>query len=463
LWFIDQLEPGSALYNLPRPIRMSGALHVDALEKALNDLVERHEILRTTYGVENDQPVQVIASQLTIPLHLADLSELPAAIRENEARRIVEEEARKPFNLAQGPMLRALLVRLGAGDHILVLSTHHVASDGWSGGVLIRDLAAFYQAALEGKPASLPELTIQYADYAVWQRNWLQGEILEKRLTYWRSRLEGAPPVLTLPTDRPRPPVQTFRGATERSVLPKSLADDVLALCHQQGATTFMTLLAAFQSLLFYFSREPDIVLGTDIANRTTVQTEDLIGFFVNLLVLRTDLSGDPSFAELVSRVREVALGAYAHQEIPFEKLVEELQPERSMRYNPLVQALFVEFNLPRGTFQMPGLELSWFKLDSPSKFDLAVFIGEGENGTGTTWLYNPDLFDAATISRMMHLYHAALETVIVDPAIRLSALLQRLSEADQRRRATEHKEFEEISLQKLKKIKRRAAKEMST
>jgi len=275
--------------------------------------------------------------------------------------------------------------------------------------------------------------------------------------------LEGAPPVLTLPTDRPRPPVQTFRGAAERSVLPKSLADDVLALCHQQGATTFMTLLAAFQSLLFYFSREPDIVLGTDIANRTTVQTEDLIGFFVNLLVLRTDLSGDPSFAELVSRVREVALGAYAHQEIPFEKLVEELQPERSMRYNPLVQALFVEFNLPRGTFQMPGLELSWFKLDSPSKFDLAVFIGEGENGTGTTWLYNPDLFDAATISRMMHLYHAALETVIVDPAIRLSALLQRLSEADQRRRATEHKEFEEISLQKLKKIKRRAAKEMST
>jgi amino acid adenylation domain-containing protein len=458
LWFLDQLELENPLYNMPRSVRMKGTFQADAFEKALNDLVERHEILRTTYGIDDSGPSQVIAPQLTIRLPVVDLSGLPLASRENEARRIVNQECQKPFNLAKDPILRALLVRLDTDDHVLVLNTHHIASDGWSSGVLFRDLTALYRLALEGTPASLPELTIQYADYAVWQRGWLQGEILEKQLTYWRSRLAGTPPVLNLPIDRPRPEVQTFRGATARMILPTSLVDRVLALSRQRGSTVFMTLLAGFESLLFYFSRQTDIVLGTDIANRTDIHTEDLIGFFVNLLVLRTDLSGDPSFEELLCRVREVALGAYSNQDLPFDKLVEELQPERSLSHNPIVQALFVHLNTPRNALQMPGLELSVFNLELPSKFDIAVFVVDRENGAETIWLYNPDLFDASTVSRMMFLYQICLETVIANPSIHLGGLVQRLSTAAERQRAEEHQQFEDASLLKLKRIKRRSS-----
>ena len=348
LWVLDQIEPNNPLYNIPRAFRLTGILDVAALETALNGIVERHEILRTTYEAEKGQPFQVIAAEQRLPLSVVDLSGLSNPEREKEAQRIVQEQASKPFDLAKDPITRNVLLKMSGEDHVLIMLTHHIASDGWSSGILMRELTALYEAALLGKPAELPELPIQYADYAVWQRNWLQGEVLEQQLAYWKQQLKGAPPVLLLPTDRPRPAKPTFRGAIHRFLLPASLAEAIRALSRQQGGTAFMTMLAAFQTLILHYTQQPDIVLGTDLANRTTVQTEALIGFFVNLLALRTDLSGDPTFAELLGRVREVALGAYAHQDVPFDKLVEELQPERSLSHNPLVQVLFVQQNTPR-------------------------------------------------------------------------------------------------------------------
>jgi acyl carrier protein len=456
LWIHDQMEPNSALYNVPRAIRMRGGLNVPALVEALSCMVQRHEILRTTYGVEKEQPVQIVSAGLTIPLEIIDLTTVPEASRENEARRFAQREAETAFDLAKGPILRPFLLRLGEEDHILLLNTHHIANDGWSNGVFTRDLTLLYEAALEGRPASLPELPVQYADYAVWQRNWLQGEILERQLAYWKTRLEGAPPVLALPTDRPRPAVQTFRGATENAVLPKSLGEAIHALSRQEGATSFMTLLAAFQTLVLYYVKQPDIVLGTDLAGRNNVQTENLIGFFVNLLVLRTDLAGDPTFRELMCRVREVALGAYTHQDVPFEKLVEELRPERSLGHNPLVQVLFVQQTRPV-EFSMPGIDLSVFRLELPSKFDLAVFVRETGTGVMHNWVYNPDLFDTTTIARMAELYQIVLAKATATPEIRLSGIMQALAETERQQRAAEHQQFQEASLQKLKSIKRKA------
>ena len=460
LWFMDQLEPNNALYNVPRALRMKGILHVKALEIALQGVVERHEILRTTYQVRNDQPVQIIAPKVPLNLQIMDLSGFSAdpVAREQEARRVAQDEANKPFRLGTGPAFRPLLLRLDAQDHILMLNSHHIASDGWSGGVLERDLTALYGAALDGKPSPLPELPIQYADYAVWQRNWLTGEVLKKQLEYWRARLGEGLPVLMLPTDRPRPATRTFRGEMHMALLPRVLTDAIHGLSRQEGTTPFMTMLAAFQTLLMYYTGQSEIVLGTDVANRTSVQTEALIGFFVNLLVLRTDLSGDPSFKGLLRRVHSVALGAYAHQDVVFDKLVEELRPERSLSHNPLVQALFVQQNTPKNTSTMPGLALSQFKLAVPSKFDMAVFVSETEKGMDCSWLFNPDLFETTTIVRMANLYQILIEKVTVGAELKLGALMQFLDEAEQQNRIAEHAQYEELSLRRLKKITRRAA-----
>ncbi len=457
LWVLDQIEPNNPLYNIPRPMRLTGLLNVKALETALNGIVERHEILRTTYAAEKAEPFQVIAAQQKLPLPVIDLSGFPAPEREREGQRLVQEQAATPFDLARDPITRNVLLKMADDDHILSMITHHIASDGWSSGILLRELTGLYEAALLGKSADLPELSIQYADYAVWQRNWLQGEVLEQQLAYWKRQLEGAPPVLLLPTDRPRPERPTFRGAMHRFLLSANLAESIRALSRQQGGTAFMTMLAAFQTLILHYTGQPDIVLGTDLANRTTVQTEALIGFFVNLLALRTDLSGDPAFTELLGRVREVALGAYAHQDVPFDKLVEELQPERSLSHNPLVQVLFVQQNTPRGATPMPGLEMSPFPLDVPSKFDMVVFVFETDKGVSGIWLYNPDLFDSTTIARMAGLYQLVLERATANPALRLSQLREMLTEEEKQHRASQHKEFQERSLQKLKSVKRKA------
>jgi len=393
---------------------------------------------------------------LHIALPVMDLTSIPADHREEEARRIVQNECDKPFDLAKDPPLRALLLKLDEREHILFLNSHHISSDGWSNGVFMRDLAVFYAAALERTPPALPDLVIQYADYAVWQRNWLRGEVLDRQLKYWRTRLQGAPPVLTIPTDKPRPPVRTYKGATHKSTLPNNLMEAVRAVSRQQGATRFMTMLAAFQCLLYYFTRQPDIVLGTDVANRNDVRTEALIGFFVNLLVLRTDLSGDPSMVELLGRVRETALGAYANEDAPFDRVVEELHPERSLGHSPLVQVLFVQMSQMHGRTELPGLEVSAFPLDLPSKFDLAVFISDTREGVSGSWMYNSDLFDAATIARMSSLYQVALDKVTA-AATKLSEVVQVLAESERAGRMTENREFQEVSLKKLKMVRRKS------
>ena len=348
LWFLQRLEPGSAAYNIPFAARLKGILDVVALQWALQTIVARHESLRTTFAETEDTPVQVVAGSTSVPLPVVDLSRLPEP--ERELRRLAGKEARAAFDLEKGPLLRGQLLRLGPQEHMLLLTVHHIVSDGWSMGVLLKELAALYRAGVTGAPSPLPELPLQYADYAVWQRRQLQSDRLERQLAYWQQRLAGAPAVLELPTDRARSSgVSSGRAARATLALPKTLADDLKELSRREGATLFMTLLAAFKILLARYSGQDDIVVGTPIAGRSHTELEGLIGCFLNTLVLRTDLSGAPTFKELVARVRETALGAYANQELPFERLVEELQPARSLGHNPLFQVLFQAGNTPGG------------------------------------------------------------------------------------------------------------------
>jgi amino acid adenylation domain-containing protein len=461
LWFLDQLDPGNPLYNVPRTLRLIGKLDVNALEQALTALVERHEILRTTYHVSGDHPIQVIGPSAPVEFPLFDLRDLDQNDREDEAKRIAQADAATPFNLATGPALRCMLIQLADQDHVLCINTHHIASDGWSTGVLLNDLSEFYSAAMEKRQPKLSPLQIQYADYAAWQRNWLHGEVLNGQLAYWRKTLEGAPPVLSIPTDHPRPEVQRFRGATYETTISKTLTDGIRTLSKRQGVTSFMTMLAGFKGLLHFLTGQHDIVLGTDMANRTNVQTEALIGFFVNLLVLRTDLSGNPSFEELLAREREVAIGAYAHQDLPFDKLVEELRPERNLSHSPLVQVLFVQQNTPRSNAVMPGIEIGRFPLEVQSKFDMAVFMRETANEVVGSWVYNVDLFEAGTITRMAANFEMLLEAAVADPKIRLSSLSDLLATAEKQQRGSEHKKFQEAGLQKLKKARRKAIAEV--
>jgi len=323
LWFLNKFEQDSSFYNLSSTLRICGAgLNVSALEKSLYEVTQRHEVLRTTFTVIKGQPLQVISPESHFTLTLTDLSHHSQAQRNTEAQHLAQESAQRPFDLSTGPLVRASLLSLSTEERVLIVSMHHIVSDGWSMGVLVREVAALYEAYASGAESPLKELSLQYADYAVWQREWLQGEVLEQQLAYWRRQLAGAPPVLELPTDRPRPQVQTFRGAALPFKLSKELAEELRVLSRREGVTLYMTLLAGLQTLLARYTGQEDISTGTPIANRRRGEIENLIGFFVNTLVLRTDLSGNPTFHELVQRVKETALGAYAHQDVPFEMLV---------------------------------------------------------------------------------------------------------------------------------------------
>ncbi|MGH7828769.1 MAG: amino acid adenylation domain-containing protein, partial [Candidatus Binatia bacterium] len=326
LWFLDQFVPNSSFYNVPIGLRLKGPLDVSPLERSLNEIVRRHEALRTTFPTVAGQPVQLISASPVLPLPIVDLTHLAASEREDEALRLANEEAQRPFDLARGPVLRTILFHLAAEDHILLLTLHHIVSDAWSTGVLYRELTVLYEAFSRGGSSPLPELPIQYADFAQWQRDRLQGELLEQQLSYWKKQLQNIPR-LQLPTDRPQPAVQSFRGAAESIVLPNELAHGVKELSRKTKTSLFMTLLSVFKVLLYRYTGQEDIAVGSPIANRGNLALEGLIGFFLNTLVLRTDLSGHPSFLKLLARVREVALESYSHQELPFEKLVEELQP----------------------------------------------------------------------------------------------------------------------------------------
>jgi amino acid adenylation domain-containing protein len=424
LWFLEQLQPGTPLYNLPCRAWLYGRLKVDALRDALNEIVARHEALRTTFLSMDGEPIQSIAPELVLDLPLIDLTFLPSENRESEVRRLATEQARWPFDLARGPLIRGRLLRLSEEEHALILTLHHIIADGWSVGVLVRELGTLYQDFSEGKPSSLPGLSVQYADYAVAQRDWLQGPVLQRELAYWKTRFPTLPAPLQLPTDRPRPVLQTFSGARVRFTVPVNTTSQLRALALDEGATLFMTLLAAFQVLLARVTEREDIVVGSPIAGRTRPETESLIGFFINTLALRTDLSGDPTFRELLGRVREVALAAYAHQELPFEKLVEELQPERSLSHTPLFQVMFVLQNLPRSERRLGELTLRHLEADKgTAKFDIGLSLNEDAGKLQGVFSYNTDLFDQATIERLAAHYGVLLKAIASDPGPRLSAL----------------------------------------
>src|SRR5215212_8316317 len=405
LWFLHQLEPQSVAYNLPVAIRLQGRLDVQSLERALSELVRRHESLRTRFAVEAEQPVQVISSETNFSVaHIA-------AATEAEVTRFIEKEANQPFDLQAGSLFRATLLRVNAEEHVLVLTMHHIVSDGWSAGVLFRELGTLYGAYAAGEESPLQELPVQYADYAVWQRDYLRGEVLNAQVEYWRERLTGAAPVLDLPADRVRPAVQSYRGAAARFEVSREVSEGLKELGQREGVTLFMTLLAAFKVLLYRYTGQEDIVVGSPIAGRTRAEVEHLIGFFVNTLVLRTDLSGGPTFRELLGRVRETALGAYAHQDVPFEKLVEELQPERDMSHTPLFQVLFVLQNALRDELELPNLELHPLEVNSEkAKFDLSLFMTEQEQGLKGVFVYSTDLFEPETIERLLGHFRILLE-----------------------------------------------------
>ncbi|HEY0022716.1 MAG TPA: non-ribosomal peptide synthase/polyketide synthase [Longimicrobium sp.] len=424
LWFIDRLEPGSAVYNIPVARRLGGALDAAALERALGEIVRRHEALRTVFGEVDGTPVQVVAPFGGFSLPVEDLSGLGEADRVEAVRRRAGEEARRPFDLAAGPLFRAALLRLGAEEHVLLLTMHHIVSDGWSMGVLFRELSALHTAYGAGRESPLPELAVQYADYAVWQREQLAGEVLNGQLAYWKKRLAGAPELLELPTDRPRPPVQTYRGAAVPVDLSPELLERLRALGRAEGATLYMTLLSAFQVLLSKYGGGEDVVVGSPIAGRTRGEVEELIGFFVNTLVLRTDLSGDPSFREVLRRARDFTLGAYEHQDVPFEKLVTELQPERSLSYSPLFQVLFTLQNAEGQGDAIAGLEVRGIGAEREiAQFDLSLTLTASAQGLRGALNYSTDLFDRGTVERMLGHLERVLEQVAADADLRLSGL----------------------------------------
>ncbi|WP_164021375.1 non-ribosomal peptide synthetase [Pyxidicoccus trucidator] len=430
LWFLDRLEPNSPFYNMPSVLWLEGTVDVGALERSIAELLRRHEVLRTTF---EEGPVQVIHPPAPVPLAVVDLSTLPEDQREAEARRLAQEEARRPFDLTRGPMLRAMLLRLGESRHLLSLTLHHIATDGWSMEVLVREAATLYAAFRNGQPSPLPELPVQYADYAAWQRGWLQGDVLDAQLSWWREHLSGAPSLLELPTDFPRPTVRSLKGAMHTRVLPRALADSLQAFSQREGTTLFMALLAGFQVVLSRYSGQDDFVVGTDIANRNHSQTEGLIGFFINQLPLRARLDGDPSFRELLGRVRQTSLGAYAHQDLPFEELVKALNPERSQGHAPLFQVKLVLQNQPASTLEVPGLTLRGEPIDAgTSRLDLTLAVAETPEGLGFSCEYRTDLFEAATIDRLVQHLGRVLEAGAARPESRLSAL-PLLSEDEQR------------------------------
>jgi amino acid adenylation domain-containing protein len=427
LWFLDQLEPGGVAYNMPAAVRLRGSLDAAALSWSLGEVVRRHEVLRTIFRLDGEEPAQVPLPAAPLQLPRVDLAGLPPGRREAAARRLLAAAAGRPFDLANGPLLRSLLLRLDPLEHLLLVVVHHIASDAWSMGLLVRELSALYAARRRGAPSPLPELPLQYADYAAWQRGWLRGAALAAQLAYWRRALAGAPPLLDLPTDRPRPPRQSFRGGRLAHRFAPALGEAVRALGRTQGATAFMIHVAAFQALLGRYSGQQVVVVGTPIANRRHAELEGLIGFFVNTLALAGGLAGEPRFTAHLARVRETALGAYAHQDLPFEKLVEELDPRRSLAYAPLFQVLLSARDLPAAAAEsLPGLELTALGTElGAAKFDLTLDVGaSGIAGeTAAELEYNTDLFDRSTAARLLRHFETLLAGALADPAARVGEL----------------------------------------
>ena len=456
LWFINQLEPESALYNVPAALRLQGELDVAALERSLQEIVRRHEVLRTSFRLERGEPVQVISADWRIALPVNDLSLLAADERMEVAERLANEEAERPFDLSSGPPLRCELLRLAKRDHVLIVNMHHIVSDEWSEGILLRELTALYEAYSQGAESPLEELEAQYADFAIWQREYLSGDELDQQLAYWKRQLAGMR-ALDLPTDHPRPAVASHRGG----FLPLSLSVDVTSklveLSREEGVTLFMLLLAAFKALLHKYTGLDDIVVGTGVANRNRSETENLIGYFVNHLVLRTSLRGAQTFRELLGRVREVTLGAYAHQDLPFEKVVEAIRPERSLNHTPLFQVVVGMDIAAVEPLKLPGLEVEVVNVaDGMSKFDLVLMMTDTPEGFLCMFNYDMDLFDTSVIEMSRH-FKALLNHIVTTPDATLKDLKEMIDEADNEQWSLKEKELAEAELLTFKTGRRRA------
>ena len=431
LWFLNQLEGDSAAYNEAAAINISGDLNVTALEQALVEIVRRHEVLRTSFQMKDGVPYQIISPTPNITFDVVDLQKLPETLQSDEVTSKANYFVQKPFDLSEGPLLRVSLLHIGENSYILIFVMHHIVGDGWSIEVLQRELNSIYSAYCQGKDSPLPELKIQYADFTFWQRQWLTSERLANQLSYWKEQLAGVPPLLELPTDRSRPPVQTFRGSKECFVISASLTSSLKNLSKKSGVTLYMTLLAAFSTLLYRYSGQSDIVVGSPIAGRNRSEIEGLIGFLVNTLVLRIKFEENLSFQKLIARVREVTLDAYEHQDLPFEQLVSELQPERTLSYSPLCQVMFVLQNVPIIEMELSGITWNPLSIEAVvAKFDLTLSIEETDSVLRTTWEYNTDLFDASTVQRMAGHFQTLLESIAVNPRERVS-VLPLLSEAE--------------------------------
>lgn len=410
LWVLAQLEPDSAAYNIPIALRVTGSLDVAALERSFNEVVRRHEALRTTFQSLNGVPAQVIAPPSAWSVPLIDLQHLPADGRDQAAIRLAVVEAQRPFDLRYGPLLRVSLIRLGPTEHVLLVTLHHIVSDAWSAHVLVREVTALYDAFVKGHPSPLSELPLQYADFSRWQAAWLTGSVLERDVEYWKTSLGGELPILELPADRARPAVQSSRGAMVTSTVPAALSAEVAALSRRTGATLYMTLLAGFFILLYRTTGQSDVIVGTPVANRTRTETEGLIGFFVNTLAIRTRLSGRSTPAEVIAGVREACLDAYAHQDTPFEKLVDVLHPRRDIGRSPIFQAMFDLQNAPASELNVRGLEFEPIEIDTTTaKFDLSMTVQETDGGLVVSIEYNSDLFEASTIERLLGRYQNVL------------------------------------------------------
>jgi amino acid adenylation domain-containing protein len=425
LWFLDQLDPGSSAYNLPRAIRIVGGFDLDALQKALEAIVGRHESLRTTFGSFDGDPVQLVhptAARLEIPL--VSLESVAEGKRDEEALAIASEEGQRPFDLAACPLLRAKVVRLSRHEHVLILTLHHIVTDGWSMSILFGEISEFYDAFSSERVPNVSELSIQYADFACWEQERISADLLGREVEFWKRALNGAPPLLDLPADRPRPRIQGYKGRRHSVLLDAKLAERLGMLSAAARVTPFMTLLAAFEVLLWRYTGIDAFVVGAPVAGRSEIELEQLIGFFINTLPLRADLAGNPSFHDLLQRVRSSTLEAFAHQNVPFEKLVEELRPERSLNYTPLFQVMFVYQNMPRLPLKFSGTQSEEIEFDHGlAKFDLTLEVSEQQHGSCCSWEYSSDLFNHERIERMAGHFETLLRGIVNDPDCKLSEL----------------------------------------
>jgi NRPS condensation-like uncharacterized protein/acyl carrier protein len=457
LWLLDQLEADHNLYNLPGGLRFRGPLNFIAIEQALAEVFRRHEALSTRFVTRDGQPRQFIAATGPVCLPIVDLSRVNEIKQVSTVQRLSVEEARRPFDLTRGPLLRVCLIRLSEEDHIGLFTMHHIVSDAWSMSLLLNEVTTLYTAFNRGETSPLPELKIQYHDFAVWQQTYLAGELLAEQLNYWKQQLADAPVLLNLPVDRPRPALQSYSGGQEPLTLPSQITDDLNELCRRENMTQYIVMLASFQLLLSWYSGQDDIVVGAPVAGRDQIETEALVGFFVNTLVLRTRLSGNPDFREVLRRVRETLLGAYAHQNVPFEMLVETLMPERSLAHSPLFQVVVGLQNIPVTANTNGDLALEEFPRNiETTHYDLELTMIQSQQDLFATLTYNRDLFDAATIKRMLNLWQRLSAYLIAHPDAGLTVIYEHLDELDQQERLAAEVEFKDNAVRQLKKIKRR-------